>query len=248
MKDPERQIREFYDGLQMSDVFCEKMRRIALEKENAQKSKRLAVRKRLMIAAAVALLLLSGVTILLMKGLTPFRKDEPLHSLQTPSEDSLASSEPKELPPERLDEHSQTRETVVAVTNPTDEPSEQQPTEPQALVTYPPAAQPTEPKPTIPQPTEPLAIEPQPTKSTDEQAPLVPTDGDVVLLAAYTHTDTNDSIVVTNTQTGESATLDVTGQVTENGFSGTFSLFGFQVYVELTPDDNGEVTAYARIV
>ena len=127
-------------------------------------------------------------------------------------------------------------------------PVEQQPTEPQALVTYPPAAQPTEPKPTIPQPTEPLAIEPQPTESTDEQAPLVPTDGDVVLLAAYTHTDTNDSIVVTNTQTGESATLDVTGQVTENGFSGTFSLFGFQVYVELTPDDNGEVTAYARIV
>lgn len=277
LKDPEQELREYYDSIEMSDEFREKMRRITTEKGRPAKARSLAAWKPTVIAAVVVLICLSGFAALQRNGLTPFSENRPSDTPPSSSENAPAlfhTEEYVEDPSRPIDadpavtepsdirmEHQPTEpiqeETEPPATQPAGpEPTEPQPTEPQPTVSPPtespptdpiPAGpDPTEPTPTDPQPTEPQPTDPQPTEPTDESEVIVEEEAE--LQAVYTHTETSDYIVITNMETGETETVDVTGQVTETGFCGTFKLFGCYVFVELLPDGNGGFTASATIV
>ena len=298
MTDNRKRIKEYYDSIEMSEDFCEKMKKMTAETVPPKKSRSLFVWKPTIIAVIILFVCMSSYYTMKRNGVQfpspPTVIHSPTENIPSSSHDTEPSgdfirdstqqnidetdtsfsselSSAESQPIEQNPANSQSTEPWATDSQPTEsQPSDPQPTNPQPTEPRPTDPQPTEPQPTDPQPTEPPPTDPQPTEPqptdppptepqpTDppptDPPPTEPTDDDpdpeddLVLQASYTHTDTNDYIVITNTETGETETIDVTGKVNESGFTGTYNLFGCYVYVELIPDGNGGFIANARII
>ena len=195
MKNNEKMIREFFDGVEMSEEFREKMKRLIAEP--VKKSRRLAMWKPTLIAAAVAFVCLSSFVALRERGfLLPMERPAPTKPTgdaasaiypdpTQPAEDAASSARSDETGPAadvspaiRPGSPSNPGRNPAPPTPPC--PTDPSPTDPKPTTPPPADPQPVKPKPTEPQPTEPNPTEPQPTEpNSTEPQPTEPNPAEI---------------------------------------------------------------------
>ena len=264
MNDEKQWIRSYYDRVEPSEEFEQKL--LALARQPRRKTP--ARLKPLAAAAVMVLLSLAGFGYLKMQRPAPKPPVEALQPVQPAA--SVQATDPLEPPPTEPAVHRppQSGQTEPAPTQPLPTepaaPTDPAPTAPTATESNPTEAPPTQPKPTEAPPTEPSPTEPTdseaptyPTEPTDptvpeesvdltdptdqtEPQPSEPVQEALPLVAAYYMLNGRDLVVVTNTRDDTETFLDFTGLLDEGYYRGVQQIQGYLVWIEIRQTTRGE--------